>query len=133
MEFCDSFPFPPLLYYLHCQCCIKHEHAHHTCTHEDTILLFLWIFFFFHDHYICRKTWNSFFMTTAFEEKLENFKELIICIIRYIKYLVEKQGCKQWTLNPIFLNLSLCFVLLWCVYLTLWALLCVVTAYLCSM
>ena len=51
-------------------------------------------FFFFHDHYKCRKTWNSFFMTTAFEEKLENFKELIICIIRYIKYLLEKQGCK---------------------------------------
>ena len=48
----------------------------------------------FHDYYICRKTWNFFFMTIAYTEKLGNFKELIICVIRYIKYLVEKQGCK---------------------------------------
>ena len=86
----------------------------------------------FHDYYICRKTWKLFFMTIAYTVKLGNFKKLIICIVRYIKYLVEKQGCKQWTINPIFMNLSLCFVLLWCVCLTLWALLCVVTAYLCS-
>ena len=48
----------------------------------------------FHDYYICRKTWKLFFMTIAYTVKLGNFKKLIICIVRYIKYLVEKQGCK---------------------------------------
>ena len=64
----------------------------HAWRHNSIIPMIF--FFFFHDYYICRKTWNSFFMTTAFEEKLENFKELILCNIRYIKYLLEKQGCK---------------------------------------
>ena len=33
-------------------------------------------------------------MIDSYAEKLGNFKEPIICMIRYIKYLVEKQGCK---------------------------------------
>ena len=48
----------------------------------------------FHDYCICRKTWKLFFMTISYTVKLGNFKKLIICIVRYIKYLVEKQGCK---------------------------------------
>ena len=40
------------------------------------------------------KLGNFFFVTDAYAEKLGNFK-LIICMIRYIKYLVEKQGCKS--------------------------------------
>ena len=62
----------------------------HTWRHNSIIP----VKFFFHDYYICRKTWNFFFMTIAYAKKLGNFKELIICVIRYIKYLVEKQGCK---------------------------------------
>ena len=93
--------------------------SHVARTREDTILSFLWNCFSWPLHYICRKTRKFFFMTIAYAEKLGNFKELIICVIRYIKYLVEKQGCKSWILNPISLNHSLCFVLLWCVCLTL--------------
>ena len=71
-----------------------HRTSHITRTHEDTILSFLWNCFSWPLHYICRKTWKFFFMTIAYAEKLGNFNELIICIIRYIKYLVGKQGCK---------------------------------------
>ena len=71
--------------------CIRTSHI---ATHEDTILSFLWNCFSWPLHYICRKTPKFFFMTIAYAEKLGNFNELIICIIRYIKYLVGKQGCK---------------------------------------
>ena len=40
------------------------------------------------------KLGNFFFVTDAYAEKLGNFEELIICMNRYIKYLVEKQGSK---------------------------------------
>ena len=116
--FCDSFPFPH--YFTLCTTSAASNTNTHI-THARMKTQFCHSCDkFFHDYYICRKTWNFFFMTDAYAEKLGNFKELIICMIRYIKYLVEKQGCKSWILNPISLNHSLCFVLLWCVCLTLW-------------
>ena len=80
MEFCDSFPFPR--YFTLCiTSAASNMNTNTHITHARMKTQFCHSCeIFFHDYYICRKTWKLFFFTIAYAEKLGNFKEPIICL-----------------------------------------------------